>query len=231
MKDFAGQSSSTEIKETFEKSLLKEDRYGEFTLGENTTKFFREDPKMMLFRLSRYKFVAKMFEGFNSALEIGCQEGIGAPLVEQSVGQLHCVDFYKPFINSCKRRISHPNISFSAHDILDCGTEEKYQGVFALDVFEHIEPEFEEKMIENMIASMEKEGTLILGIPSLESQQYASEASKIGHVNCKSGNDFKALLKKHFVHVYTFSMNDEVLHTGFYPMSHYLFVICNTPRN
>jgi hypothetical protein len=64
----------------------------------------------------------------------------------------------------------------------------------------------------------------------LESQTYASEPSKIGHVNCQSGKDFKALLQKHFLHVYCFSMNDEVLHTGFFPMSHYLFVVCNTPR-
>jgi len=230
MDKFVGRTSSEEIKQKFEDSLLQEKRYGEFLLGENTTKFFIEDPKMMLFRFARYKFVAKMFEGFDSAMEVGCQEGLGALVIKQSVNKVHCTDFYKPFIESCERRIDIPGISFGAHDILDSGTAEKYQGVFALDVFEHIEPEFENVMVEHMIQSMQANGSLILGIPSLESQTYASEPSKIGHVNCKSGKDFKALMQKHFVHVYCFSMNDEVLHTGFFPMSHYLFVVCNTPK-
>ncbi len=230
MDNFAGKTSSEEIKDKFEESLLKEQRYGEFVLGENTTKFFLEDPKMMLFRFARYKFVAKMFDGFESAMEVGCQEGLCAQVIQQSVKKVHCTDFYKPFIESCERRIKNPNITFAAHDILDSCTEKKYQGVFALDVFEHIEPEFENILIQNMVKSMHRDGTLILGIPSLESQAYASEPSKIGHVNCKSGKDFKALLQKHFVHVYCFSMNDEVLHTGFFPMSHYLFVVCNTPK-
>jgi hypothetical protein len=26
--------------------------------------------------------------------------------------------------------------------------------------------------------------------------------------------------------VFLFSMNDEVVHTGFYPMAHYLFAVC-----
>ena len=31
---------------------------------------------------------------------------------------------------------------------------------------------------------------------------------------------------KYFENVFLFSMNDEVVHTGFSPMAHYLFVIC-----
>lgn len=69
-------------------------------------------------------------------------------------------------------------------------------------------------------------GALILGIPSLESQVYASEGSKMEHVNCKSGEDFKEFCKKYFHHVFVFSVNDEVVHTGFYPMAHYLFALC-----
>ncbi|MCI5632323.1 hypothetical protein [Helicobacter sp.] len=46
------------------------------------------------------------------------------------------------------------------------------------------------------------------------------------HVNCKSGEDFKEFCKKYFHHVFVFSMNDEVVHTGFYPMAHYLFALC-----
>ena len=34
------------------------------------------------------------------------------------------------------------------------------------------------------------------------------------------------LLKNYFENVFLFSMNDEVVHTGFTPMAHYLFAVC-----
>jgi hypothetical protein len=63
-------------------------------------------------------------------------------------------------------------------------------------------------------------------MPSAESQSYAAPQSKLGHVNCKSGKDFKSLMERYFHNVFLFSMNDEVVHTGFYPMAHYLFAMC-----
>jgi hypothetical protein len=67
---------------------------------------------------------------------------------------------------------------------------------------------------------------VIVGMPSLESQAHASPQSKAGHVNCKSGKALKSVLEKHFHNVFLFSMNDEVVHTGFAPMAHYLFGLC-----
>ena len=70
------------------------------------------------------------------------------------------------------------------------------------------------------------DGVVILGMPSIESQTYASPASKDGHVNCKTGKDLKSLLEKYFHNVFLFSMNDEIVHTGFEKMAHYLLVLC-----
>jgi hypothetical protein len=67
-------------------------------------------------------------------------------------------------------------------------------------------------------------------MPSLESQPYASPGSKEGHVNCKSGKDFKDLMEKFFANVFLFSMNDEVVHTGFEKMAHYLIVVCTSKK-
>ena len=52
-------------------------------------------------------------------------------------------------------------------------------------------------------------------MPSLESQKYASKISKRHHVNCKTGEQLRRLLKIYFHNIYMFSMNDETLHTGF----------------
>src|SRR5207247_2527453 len=97
---------------------------------------------------------------------------------------------------------------------------------YALDVLEHIPQENEDLFIKNMINSLNQQGVMIVGMPSLESQEYASLQSKIGHVNCKSGKALKDCLSRYFHNVFIFSMNDEVVHTGFYPMAHYLFALC-----
>ena len=67
-------------------------------------------------------------------------------------------------------------------------------------------------------------------MPTLESQKYASKVSKLGHINCKSKKELKSLLLKYFNNVYMFSMNDEVVHTGFDKMSHYIFALANSKK-
>ena len=74
-------------------------------------------------------------------------------------------------------------------------------------------------------ASLDPNGALIIGSPSIQSQAYASPPSKAGHVNCKDGKELKALLNRFFHNVFVFSMNDEVIHTGYYPMAHYLMAL------
>jgi hypothetical protein len=65
----------------------------------------------------------------------------------------------------------------------------------------------------------------IIVSPSIQSQAYASEGSKAGHINCKDHKGLKELMLKYFQNVFIFSMNDEVVHTGFYQMAHYLFAV------
>ena len=72
---------------------------------------------------------------------------------------------------------------------------------------------------------------MIVGMPSLESQKYASYKSKKGHINCKTGDDLKKTFEFFFHNVILFSMNDEVVHTGFNKMAHYLIVLCTGKKN
>ena len=97
---------------------------------------------------------------------------------------------------------------------------------YILDVLEHIDKKDEDLFMKNSLLSLEDQGAMIIGMPSLESQIYASPQSKAGHVNCKSGEDLKAFARKYFHNVFMFSMNDEAIHTGFFPMSHYLIAVC-----
>ena len=78
--------------------------------------------------------------------------------------------------------------------------------------------------------SLHLAGILILGTPSRESQPYASEPSREGHVNVKTQAALRALCERHFTTVFLLGMNDEVVHTGFGPMCHYLWALCVGPR-
>jgi len=188
---------------------------------------WENDPRRFAFTFSRYKFVSKMFDGFDSVLEIGCGDGFASRIVRQTVRQLVVTDFDPKFIDEINAvTVSEWTLVARVHDMVKSPMEEKFDGIFSLDVLEHIEAKDEDAFLTNTCASLNRHGSLIIGMPSLESQVYASEGSKAGHVNCKSGNELRDFLKKYFHSVFMFSMNDEVLHTGFFPMSHYLLAVC-----
>ncbi len=202
------------------------DRIGLRPLGLMTNQVWHQDPKRLVFTLSRYKFVAKMLKGTGRVLEVGCGDGFAARIVRQEVGHLTITDFDPLFIADAKAHMVEPWV-FDADvlDILAAPHPGRFDAVYSLDVMEHIDAAREDVYLENMKASLTDAGTMIVGMPSLESQGHASPASKAGHVNCKTGEELRRVMLKHFQTVLIFSMNDEVVHTGFFPMAHYLFAI------
>src|SRR5438034_841704 len=67
-------------------------RAGVARLGIMTNQRWRDDPRGLLFILSRYKFVAKMLAGKNRVVEIGCADAFGTRLVQQEVGSVTASD-------------------------------------------------------------------------------------------------------------------------------------------
>ena len=205
-------------------------------LGARTAYSYLTDPKHLLFNLSRYKFVAKMLAGCNTVLEVGCGDGFGSAIVAQSVGKLTALDLDPRFIEEIKA--SHPHaasIDFMAHDMLagpmPMTPERLFDAAFSLDVLEHIDSAAETLFMQNIVSSLNDDAGCVIGMPSLESQRFASEISKLGHVNCKTAPQLHALMSRFFRRVFIFSMNDEVVHTGFHPMAHYLLALCVCPKS
>ena len=129
-----------------------------------------DDPKHFLFSLSRYKFVSKIFHNFNNVLEIGCGDGFYSTVVKQSVKKLTCIDFDPVFINDAKEKNNKKwKIKFFENKIIKKKFKGLYDGVYSLDVFEHIKKN-EKTFIKNSISGLRKNGVYILGIPSLESR-------------------------------------------------------------
>jgi dTDP-4-dehydrorhamnose reductase len=200
------------------------------TMGLMSGYAYLGDTKRLAFTLSRYKFVSKMLSGLGDVLEVGCADAFGTPLVLKEVNKLIACDFDSLFINDASR--THPyrkEIVFQIHDMVAEPMSMKFDAVYSLDVLEHIDPKHEHKFMSNITQSLRESGTCIIGIPSSESQMYASEVSKQGHVNCKTGAELKKFLTKYFKHTFIFCMNDEVVHTGYQPMAHYLLALCVVP--
>jgi hypothetical protein len=184
-----------------------------------------------VFTLSRYKFVAKMLSAIENAVEIGAGDAFGSRIVRQEVQHLTVTDFDPLFVNDILARMdSRWPFECMVHNILDSALPRRFDGAYALDVIEHIPAEHESRFMQHLVDSLTEHGVLVLGSPSLQSQRYASEYSRAGHVNCKDAPEFKVLAQRYFHNVFMFSMNDEVVHTGFHPMAQYLFAVCCGPR-
>lgn len=201
-------------------------------LGTLSTVSWLADPKRVGFVLARYKFVSKMLSDYGDVLEIGCGDAFGSVIVANEVQNLTCTDYDKKLIYEAKNRSEHKKLKtkFEVFDFITSKFHSHQDAIYCLDVFEHIPQPSEDTFLRNIVLSLKNHGVLIVGIPSLESQKYASKGSKIGHVNCKSGDEFKRVLKQYFFNVFLFSMNDEVVHTGFYPMGHYLIAVCSNKK-
>jgi 2-polyprenyl-3-methyl-5-hydroxy-6-metoxy-1,4-benzoquinol methylase len=223
-----GPFNSLSDKQTKEKQyqFLLEQEHGQ-EMGLMSSQVWRDDPRRLVFLLSRYKFVAKMFSGLPKVLEVGCADAFGSRIVKQEVGRLVATDFDAIFIEDAATRIDPKwPIELRVHDILAGPVEGTFDGVYCCDVLEHIAPLDEHRFMRNLAGSIIPQGAAIIGSPSLESQTFASRPSKEGHVNCKTAKDMKALMQEFFHNVFMFSMNDELVHTGYYPMAHYLFAVC-----
>ncbi len=206
---------------------------GQVKLGPTCSHIWREDPRHLCFLLSRYKFCSKILSGKKNVLEVGCGDAFGSRLVLQTVDKIHAVDFDPLFISYAEKQYANESltISFQELDIIkQSPASGPFDGMYALDFIEHIDAKYEHFVLKNIIKVLTPNATAIFGLPNITALPYASKESKEGHINLKKANSLKIFLKKYFNEVIIFSMNDEVVHTGFFPMANYLFGIGFFPK-
>jgi 2-polyprenyl-3-methyl-5-hydroxy-6-metoxy-1,4-benzoquinol methylase len=194
------------------------------TLGQHWSFNIYNDPKRLAFVLSRYKFAAKMAGNGRRVLELGCSEGLGGLLLAEFAAAYTGVDYDAEAIETAKRNWTDPKFSFHCDDFLD-KTYGAFDSVVSLDVIEHIEPSCEALYFEAVSRNLQPEGRCVIGTPNVTSEAYASAPSKAGHVNLYDHQRLRAVMQKHFRNVFMFGLNDEIVHTGFAPMTHYLMAV------
>ncbi len=187
-------------------------------LGHHLEMSWRDDPKRLAFMFARYKFVAKMFHGKQRVLEIGCGDGFCTEIVRREVGEVVAFD----------KNAEDLPVGGMCHDITKSAYPGTFDAAYSLDCLEHIAPELTDIYFQNILVTLD--GPLIIGMPSLESQPYASPRSKAEHVNCMTHDQLRATMLSYFEDVFMFGMNDETLHTGFGPMCNYLLAIGSRKR-
>lgn len=222
------------LKESQYQFLLERAARGDTArFGLMSSQTWQDDPRRLVFLLSRYKFASKMLAGCRRVLEVGCADAFGTRIVSQAGPVVTAVDFDPVFIENARQTMdARWPVELFVHDMTEKPFDgSKFDGAFALDVIEHILPEKEDAFVANIVQSLTPNGVLLLGCPSQASQAHASKPSREGHVNCKNGDDMRRLLARHFHNVFVFSMNDEVVHTGFFPMAQYVFGLACGPKS
>ena len=196
-------------------------------LGPWTTYSLLNDPKHLGFVLARYKFVAKMFDGFTSAIEVGCGDAFGTPVVAQHIKRVVALEPDARHIEGNKKRLARiKNIEFRQGTIQKFKTSAgSFDGVYSIDVIEHLDKHLNGPFVKAQARILKSDGVCIIGTPNVTANKYASERSRVQHINLHSQESLKALMDKFFRRVFVFGMNDEVLHTGFAPMCHYIFAV------
>lgn len=194
-------------------------------MGPWTSHIWRSDPRHLAFMLARYKFVAKMLEGRKSAIEVGCGDAFGTPIVAQTVKKVHCIDFESNLLEDNMLRNERPNITFETLDICQQVPKGPFEAAYSMDVIEHVPSNIEGSFMANVCAALTQQSVFIMGTPNITASAYASPASMEGHINLKGGKELKELMGRYFHNTFLFSMNDEVVHTGYFPMAHYIIAM------
>ena len=213
-------------KDRYQEGTVYQFETPEVRLGPWTSYSLLSDAKHLCFVLSRYKFCAKMLEGKHTVMEVGGGDGFGLPLIAQSVERVYVVDWDKRLLDGNARRLAHlENVTYVHADLNKTSPEIQVDAAFLIDVIEHLEPACEEKFMGNIVSCLKGDGVLITGTPNITAAQHASPQSQAQHVNLKSMKTLRELTARYFTNVFMFGMNDEVLHTGYAPMCHYIWSI------
>ncbi len=198
-------------------------------LGPYFSFIVRKSPRRLLHLLSYYKFAAKMIGPSKRVLDVGCSEGFGTILLAEAAASCLGVDLDADAIAVANASVASDRLQFATMNVLEADPG-RFDAVVTLDVIEHIFTEHEDAFVARLASVLDDHGVLVIGTPNLTSDQYANEHTRRGHVNLFSADRLRELALTHFHNVFSFSANDEMVHTGFAPLAHYLIALCVGPR-
>lgn len=207
------------------------DQYGEkqkdqpFCFGPYYSYQLRNTPRRIIFMLSHYKFASKMIGPGKKVLELGCNEGLGSYYLSEFAEQVLGVDFDQPAIEWATANLASPKLAFTCGDFLG-RTFGQFDAVVSNDVIEHIYPENETTYLGTLTANLSPTGICLVGTPNQTAERYSNPDLAGAHVNMYTAQRLVDSLQGYFHNVFLFGANDEMVHTGYPEMCHYLLALC-----
>ena len=192
--------------------------------------FVNEDFISFLIKLARYKFTAKLLKKTDRILEVGSGPGLGAIFLSQFCQHVTGLEIKTNEIEEARAMSKRDNVEFIQEDFFNLSEEHKYDAIVSLDVIEHLPMELGDKMVAKMAKHINNDGMLILGTPSIYSYPYQGAISQASHVKCYDKQELIQLIDQYFARTISFSMNDEMVHTGHPKMAWYYFVVGFLPK-
>jgi 2-polyprenyl-3-methyl-5-hydroxy-6-metoxy-1,4-benzoquinol methylase len=201
---------------------------GALSWGPHFSYQYKHTPRHILFTLARYKFAQKMIGDGKDILDLGCNEGVGCRFLGEFSKSVLGVDFDKEAIRWAKNHQAEINSKFICDDFLG-KRYGAYDAVVSYDVIEHIYPENETLFWQTVTKNLKHTGICVIGTPNVAADKFSSPKTREAHVNAFDGESLYTSSSLYFHNVFLFSMNDEIVHTGFSKLAHYLIALCAHP--
>ena len=210
---------------------LVEEMYARYPDGIKLTseyaEFLQDNTMSFLIRMARYKFVARQLKPTDRVLEVGSGSGLGCTFLGQHCQEVTGLDIKTTEVEEARSICKRDNVKFEVGDIFDRPAGRDFDCVVALDVIEHMDEDMGRKLVAAMARQLKPNGFLALGTPSSYSYPLQGPLSQASHVKCYDLPELVAVIEESFGRTFTFSMNDELVHTGSHKMAWYYFVLAS----
>ena len=200
-------------------------------IGKHLAALIHNYPRIMLRYMSYYKFAAKMIGCDKSILDIDCGEGMGTWLLAKECGHAEGIDSDQEAIAQARINWNTDSVRFYHGDIYgDILNNSIYDAIVSFATIESILPKNISNFYSAIVNRLNNVGIVIVGKPNLDTDEFATAITHAKHSNLYSAESLETDLRQYFKHVFIFSAHNEVIHTGYYPRSHYLLAVACQKR-
>lgn len=140
--------------------------------------------------LEKVKNELRPFNG-QSILDLGCGDGRFCYELKKENVKIKGIDYSKQALNFAEA--FNPEINFKLADVGDLSEKEKFDAIVMIEVLEHIKPEEVKKVLQKIKARINKNGKLIITVPSKKMPQPKK------HYQHFTEESIQDLLKEYFV--------------------------------
>lgn len=146
-------------------------------------------------------------------LDLGCGMGYATVCMAENwpAASFDAIDYDKRAIRFARAANKKANIKYYCKDFLDYKTQNRYEYIFIIDVFEHIKPELHDKFIKKALSLLTRNGILFLITPNAVEEE-DGDFSHVGLLNKVRLKKFIKNYKGHFLE--ESFINDEMLSKG-----------------